>query len=372
MPLEYFLKKARQDGWPSVMRYNHGLFPRIYKNLMGSPEKQRVPGDVREKLMHLYASSLNANINKRKEITGLARAFARENIKLIFLKGAALMATVYRDDIAVRAMTDIDVLVRTRDIRKAREIISRRGYQEDKQLDPEHFHRVYYNNGIRLELHRDIAYESGPIVLKKLLDSSEKVTFERTQVTVLSPEGSVLMTCLDFLKDFTELYHHWWSESKDARDKVFFHGLFSLYDLKDELEFYGRRFSWNTFLSLADSLPYTHEIHLLLFLARKVAGANVAEEVITTGEKTWWVKTYIRLSRNIAADNIVDLLLLRDLMRVARDYRFSLKKLFSSIAEIYRILKRAIFLFYPRFYFVAGKITRPIRKLIGRCRLLLR
>jgi len=315
MPLGYVLKKAEQEGWPSVMRYNHGLFPRLYKDLMGSPEKHEVPGDVREKLMHLYTSSLKANINKRKEMTGLARAFARENVELIFLKGAALIATVYRDDIALRPMTDIDVLVRTQDLRKAREIISRMGYQEDKRLDPGYFHQVYYNNGIRLELHRDITRTANPLVLKKLLDSSEKVTLENIPMTILCPEGTVLMTCLDFLKDFPELYPYLWVGSKDTRDKVFFYSFFSLYDLKDELEFYGRRFSWNTFLSLADALSYRHEILLLLFLAKKVAGANVPEEAITAGRRAWWVKTYIRLSRNIAADNIVRLLFLRDLMR---------------------------------------------------------
>jgi len=371
MALGYVLKKARQESWSSLMRYNHGLFPRIYKDLMGSPKKQRVPANVREKLMHLYASSFNANINKRKEIIALAYIFAKENITLIFLKGAGLIATVYRDDIAVRPMTDIDVLLKRQDIRKAEEIISRRGYQKDKGLDPAYFHQVYYSNGIRLELHRDITHESSPFVLKKLLGSTEKVPFEHTRITILCPEGTVLMTCLDFLKDFAELYPRLWFESNDTKDKVFFHGLFALYDLKDELEFYKKRFSWNIFSSLAGTLPHYHEILLLLFLAKKVTGANVPEEVIIAGQKAWWIKTYIRLSRNIAADNIVRLLLLKDLMCALGNYRFSLKKLARLIAEAYCIPMRVLFICHPVFYFAARKITRPVTKYARRYRQLL-
>lgn len=129
--------------WPVLLptAQDHGLAPLVYKSLQKLGLLDQAPPDIIAGLRSAYLRSNVANWRAFEQLAGLLDAFDQARIPLILLKGCAVGPTLY-EDIALRPMTDLDILVPRADMARAEDLLRALG------LEP----RLDVAEGIRLRL----------------------------------------------------------------------------------------------------------------------------------------------------------------------------------------------------------------------------
>ncbi len=111
---------ALQGGldWDILLQVAHGeaLAPLLYEIVR---DQDLVPSAIEQELRHAYHQNACRNTLLLDELGNVLRHLAVEGVKVILLKGAALAELVY-GNIAVRPMSDLDLLIRLQDLPPAR------------------------------------------------------------------------------------------------------------------------------------------------------------------------------------------------------------------------------------------------------------
>lgn len=94
----------------------------------------RVPADIRERFEEAYYTFASYNTILYQKVSGILAEFKKKHIDVISLKGVFLSEKIY-GNIALRPMTDMDLLVREADIEKAEGALASLGYSAPGQLD---------------------------------------------------------------------------------------------------------------------------------------------------------------------------------------------------------------------------------------------
>lgn len=111
----------------------HGLSGLLYKSIQ-AVEPSDVPPTI---LTALHENYLNGRLLQRlayEELSALLDAFARAEIPVIVLKGAALAKTIYADA-ALRPFGDLDLLVHANDFARAADILRARDFQSTTEVE---------------------------------------------------------------------------------------------------------------------------------------------------------------------------------------------------------------------------------------------
>ena len=114
-------------GWDDLAQgaEDHGLEPlvlaRFHDAGVAMPPANADRLRVR-RLQHAHAHAVRTRV-----VLELARAFDAASVPFLLLKGSALAHLVY-DTPTLRPMRDVDVLVRKRDLRRAHDVLQRRGF----------------------------------------------------------------------------------------------------------------------------------------------------------------------------------------------------------------------------------------------------
>lgn len=142
----------------------HGISPLVYNSLTSSGIANLVPPNYLNVLKWELYQTLCRNTVLAAETKNVISTFGRHGIEAIPLKGVMLAESLY-GNLAVRPTSDIDLLVRSRDIVSARTYLKEANYQMLTQTknrpDSGHaFHGApYFKNGdswLLLELHWDL------------------------------------------------------------------------------------------------------------------------------------------------------------------------------------------------------------------------
>lgn len=112
-----FLKKTRREGVSAV----------IFHNLRKQGLAARIPTEILSALSRDYHANLKRNMLIIGELRTILSRLQAAGIPCIVLKGIALAELVY-PSLAMRGMSDVDLLVRQEDIRKADACLSSLGY----------------------------------------------------------------------------------------------------------------------------------------------------------------------------------------------------------------------------------------------------
>ncbi|HKP88147.1 MAG TPA: nucleotidyltransferase family protein [Blastocatellia bacterium] len=117
--------------WPLMVETatSHGIAPLAYAALKKSDLLKVAPRSAIETLRLNYLRASVANRLAFQDLSYWVDRFRHENIPVIVLKGGALAVTVY-DDIALRPMGDLDLLIRPESVARAREVLIEEGYAE--------------------------------------------------------------------------------------------------------------------------------------------------------------------------------------------------------------------------------------------------
>ncbi len=115
--------------WDRLLEFGdrHDVLPLLHFHLSGfGPDL--VPAAVSEKLRNEARSVARRNLYLNQELHGLFEALATAGVEAICLKGPILAATAYPSP-ALRRYSDLDVLVRRKDVRKAMAVLADRSYE---------------------------------------------------------------------------------------------------------------------------------------------------------------------------------------------------------------------------------------------------
>ncbi|MDO8546640.1 MAG: nucleotidyltransferase family protein [Nitrospirales bacterium] len=199
-----------EDDWDDLLplAQRHGLLALLYRRCCVDCPRP-LPVRVEELIHQAYLRGTVLNTLAYNQLGTLLRAMNESGIPAIVLKGACLAEVVY-GDVAVRPMSDLDLLVRPEDLPRIDDLSRSLGYirpdgDVSKLADTEshhHFPVFKLSNGLPLEWHWTISHQDRHGVsiaeteIEALWSRSVSVTVAGVGTRMLNPEDLLLHQCL--------------------------------------------------------------------------------------------------------------------------------------------------------------------------------
>ena len=129
------LEQLSLADWETMVRQSakHGVTPLLYHRFRSTGTIAHIPPEVAQELRRICLYSAERNMRRYHEFSRVLNALQKEGIPVIVLKGAALAEMIY-ENIALRPMADIDLLINSDYTWKADEILTRSGYEMDRSV----------------------------------------------------------------------------------------------------------------------------------------------------------------------------------------------------------------------------------------------
>lgn len=136
-------------NWSAALRLakRHQIIPLIYYGIINS--EIRIPEDVFAQIENISYKSIAVSHSQLYELENLYRAFERSGIEYMPLKGAVIKQLYPRPE--MRTMGDADILIKTEQYEKIRDIMRNAGFKEADESDHE---LIWNKSNIHLELHK--------------------------------------------------------------------------------------------------------------------------------------------------------------------------------------------------------------------------
>jgi len=201
-----------------------------------------VPSNQIKELREKNRQNAIQNIYLLQEAEIILKQFRVSDIEVIGLKGVYLLDNIY-EDISMRSMSDLDLMLKKKDIPEAIEIIKKLGYKpstyfdiRDKNIDIKHVPPMIKNNNLYLEIHWTLLEENEPftIDIDGLWARAVPAKIAGVDAFALSLEDLILHLCLHLT------YQHHLQN-----------GLRGLYDIALVLEQRQSEIDWNVFVDRA-------------------------------------------------------------------------------------------------------------------------
>jgi len=357
------------DDWAHVLKEagRHGLAPYLYQKFHSRPVSEPsapypadIPESVQPDLRQAYLLNASVNLMRFHYFGIVLCSLASFRVPVIVLKGGYLAEAVY-GDIALRVMSDIDILVRRGDLPAAVEALRSAGFNPiarhlEPPADAQEFQFVHRKTGTMIELHWEIFRPIYPFGFKPevVWTAAVPAKIAGADVLVLAPED---LLC--------HLAAHAAIHSYNVGLKV----------LVDAAETIDRLpVNWNIFVDRARLLRSVRPVWLMLALSRRLLGAAVPEAVLTglcpaEGGETFlgsardriFSKKEDRSSRNAGNPS---LLLLFGRKGIRPKLRLFLRKAFptrAALSALYPVSPNSlrVFFYYPRWIWTLIKRNGP-------------
>jgi hypothetical protein len=239
------------------------------------------PADVLHKLRKKYLANAYRNSVLFHQLMELVGLLNKKNIPVILLKGAHLAEFVYQD-ISLRPMSDLDILVKEEHLSEVVQTAFSAGYQffYDKQKTKEksnerynydilkyykHFQPLIYpETKCLLEIHCFITEVGSPfqVPVSDLWRFSQPAILNGNTVSLLSPENLIIHLCLH------TAYGH-----------LFDFGLGSLYDISQIIDHYGETINWDEVEHRSMQWGANRCLVLALYFTKKWLNAVIPDKI---------------------------------------------------------------------------------------------
>ncbi|MFB2919730.1 nucleotidyltransferase family protein [Aerosakkonema funiforme] len=268
--------------WENLLQMatQHKVIPLLYCNL-NTICPEAVPQNILDRLQKNYYTDARRNLFLSGELVRLLQLFESQEILALPFKGPILAASAY-GNLSLRQFCDLDILIREKDIEKAKALFLSQGYKmkiERIEVTPQqeaafvrsqnihHFVReaaypfIHEQKKILVELHWGIVpkYFSFPLDSEELWENLEQVSIASKSVPNLSPENALLMICGHGTKDC-------WRQLARICDVA---ELIRSYPLLD----------WTKLMQRAKILGGQRMLYLGLFLAKNLLGTTLPDSV---------------------------------------------------------------------------------------------
>ena len=192
-----FPLKTNHQFWDSFVKIgsSHYVIPTLYYKLKQRNYLNLLNNELVSYLKEIYNQNLKRNIELVKESQEISSILKQNNIDHVFLKGTALISSIYSDKLGDRMIGDIDILVDKSQILKAKSLLVSNGnyntqnFTEFTPFMPEekHLHRMISENKLfAIELHFDLTR-------KKNIDLSNFIATKKNSAGINIPNNINLL-----------------------------------------------------------------------------------------------------------------------------------------------------------------------------------
>ena len=248
----------------------------VSHHLRSADLRMLVPQKVLQKLQNLYYSSLARNMLIQDELSHLLAAFNKEGIPVIVLKGAALLGSVYQD-ISLRPMSDLDILVQPEHLDRAEAVAFYRGFKyvhsrQSQEIARIKIHQLPYlihpEKRFVLEIHQHIVDVDSPyrFGLGAFWTRARPNRMFGADALTLAPEDLLIHLSVHFLFD-----RHYQSNS----------ALGQLCDISEVILHYGNSLDWNLLEKTAKENGIAAGLHCVFYACEQLLGTQVPASVLT-------------------------------------------------------------------------------------------
>jgi len=243
------------------------LAPILHKNL--AEYQEQIPQKVLSFLSNSYNQVLVRNIRFYESFGAMLRKLNGAGIDCVPLKGIYLADTLYHD-LGLRHLSDIDILIRSKDVDAMIQMMENDGWSvkkaelrselENEEFSPAHPY-TFFQNGVTVELHTHLynRNQGAKISEQELWILTEKADFCGGTIHQFSPEMLLQHLCLHLHK------HLVGSELK----------VLSFCDIRELLEKYKDLFDWKYFRAASQKYNCLNEVSEILWLCTKYWKAEI-------------------------------------------------------------------------------------------------
>jgi hypothetical protein len=263
--------RQQEIDWQYLFRSaaRHRVVPILYQQL-AALEGGAVPDAVLDSLRAEFQRNAWRSMALTREMLDLLTALEAVGIPAVPVKGPLLASLLY-GSVALRQFTDLDLLIRRRDVLRAKGALLDRGYRQPypltaaQEMHHLRFHREYglvrSDGRILLELQWELAegYFSFPLTLDSLWERLEPASLAGKPVLSLATEDLLLMLCAHGAK-------HVWHRLAWICDVA------RLLEVQPDID-------WDRVLRQARDLGSEWMLFLGLSLASELLGARLAPEI---------------------------------------------------------------------------------------------
>jgi hypothetical protein len=241
----YLFKRAREEG----------VLPLLYKIISESNiDRLMVPDNIWKRLESCYYTVAARNTLLSERLKEILSSFNQADIEVIILKGMALAQTIY-NDIGLRPMYDIDILIHRDDLGLVKDKLNKLGYTNSSAY-PEDFHK----DSIMVDVHWELMNVTRvscrrcvySLDMDKIWEDARSIEIEGKKVKVLSIEHCLMELCL-------HLYFH--------------HGLSGLIwsiDIAKVIEYYNNEIDWTKLIEDTNRYKIYRPVYYTLFYVKEI------------------------------------------------------------------------------------------------------
>jgi hypothetical protein len=200
-------------NWSDLLRRagNHRVVPLLAERVKNL-DPSRMPPEVRATLRESRRAQAILALQLTAELFHLLEIFAEAGIETLATKGPALSLRCYGDP-GMRQYSDLDLVIREKDIRRATQAMLALGYQprvplstiDAKKIPGEYaFQKSGTHLFIEFHTERTFRYHPRPLRIENLFDRRASVTIDGRDVPALSLEDELVLICVHGAKHFWE------------------------------------------------------------------------------------------------------------------------------------------------------------------------
>jgi hypothetical protein len=255
-------------NWPDLLRRaeNHRVVPLLAERVKNL-DHLLAPPEVRARLRESRLAQAILALQLTAELFHVLERLAETGIETLTTKGPALSVRCYGDP-GMRQYSDLDLVIREKDIRRATQAMLDLGYDprvpltaiDAKKIPGEYaFRKPGTHLLVEFHTERTFRYHPRPLRIEKLFERSASVTIDGREVPALSLEDELVLICVHGAK-------HFWERLVWIADVA---ALISS----------GRPPDWDRAMAAAREVGAERILHLGLRLASDVLGAELPEQV---------------------------------------------------------------------------------------------
>jgi len=203
-------------GWEEFLDLaeRHGVLALAARNL--SAYARNLPQEIQQSLTSEYAANLRRNLWFAGELARIVDHLKKNDVRAIPYKGPVLAQSAY-GDVGLRSFFDLDLLISPADFSSAKKALREIGYHPSQEFSPA-VERLFLRTGYErsfngpaannlLELQWSLLpylyaldSESAAFASGDLIARSGRIRLGAAEVPCLSPEDSLLVSCLHAAK----------------------------------------------------------------------------------------------------------------------------------------------------------------------------
>jgi hypothetical protein len=248
----------------------------------------------RMELKHAFLENTARNIRFYQELGKLLQALQEQDIKVIVLKGAYLAEAVY-DNIGLRVMGDIDLLVQKNNLVQVEQEMLALGYEPVDcnrviTQDNIHFRYTLPRNGLNVEIHWALVGSNLPfrIDTEGLWSRAQPVTLAQMPTLALCPLDLLLHLCQHTAKHIYSLR------------------LRMVCDIGEVIQHFSTELDWQEIGERTEEWGITHSVYMILRLAQELLGVAVPLDWLTSFQPVGFNENYLALASRQIPDISAD------------------------------------------------------------------